>query len=152
MVIDLLREDRQVKYDLLNVIEFDSARKRMTVIVRTPENKIMVVCKGADSIIEKRLAPNQEHLKTTNKFLEQYANEGLRTLLICYKYVTDEFYADWNKQYNNALIQTTGREKAINKVAELIETDFTLVGSTAIEDKLQDEVGETISDIKAAGV
>ena len=43
------------KYKLLNLIEFDSTRKRMTVVVRTPENKILVICKGADSIIEKRL-------------------------------------------------------------------------------------------------
>ena len=44
------------KYNLLNLIEFDSTRKRMTVIVRTPEGKILVICKGADSIIEKRLS------------------------------------------------------------------------------------------------
>ena len=43
------------KYKLLNVIEFDSTRKRMSVVVKTPEGKILVICKGADSIIEKRL-------------------------------------------------------------------------------------------------
>ena len=47
--------DGQRKYKLLNLIEFDSTRKRMTVVVRTPEDKILVICKGADSIIEKRL-------------------------------------------------------------------------------------------------
>jgi len=95
MVIDLLRTGGQLKYELLNVIEFDSARKRMTVIVRTPEGKIMVVCKGADSIIEKRLRPGQGVLPTTNKFLEEYANEGLRTLLIAYRYVTEDFFNEW---------------------------------------------------------
>lgn len=43
------------KYKLLNVIEFDSTRKRMSVVVKTEEGKILVICKGADSIIEKRL-------------------------------------------------------------------------------------------------
>ena len=57
--------DGTSKYKLLNVIEFDSARKRMSVIVRTPQNKILVVCKGADSIIEKRLIPGQILLKKT---------------------------------------------------------------------------------------
>ena len=42
-------------FKLLNLIEFDSTRKRMTVVVRTPEGKILVITKGADSIIEKRL-------------------------------------------------------------------------------------------------
>ena len=45
------------KYELLYVLEFDSTRKRMSVIVRTQENKLMLICKGADSIIEKRLIP-----------------------------------------------------------------------------------------------
>ena len=53
------------KYKLLNLIEFDSTRKRMTVVVRTPENKILVICKGADSIIEKRLKRGQVHLDQT---------------------------------------------------------------------------------------
>jgi magnesium-transporting ATPase (P-type) len=97
MVIEHTRTGGVSKYELLNVIEFDSARKRMTVIVRTPDNRVMVVCKGADSIIEKRLRPGQALLKSTNKYLEDYANQGLRTLLICYKYVTDEFYQDWSK-------------------------------------------------------
>lgn len=57
--------DGERKYRLLNVIEFDSTRKRMTVIVRTPENNILVICKGADSIIEKRLKPGCEILEKT---------------------------------------------------------------------------------------
>ena len=44
------------------------------------------------------------------------------------------------------------KEAAINKVAELLEVEFDLIGSTAIEDKLQDDVGKTIYDIKKAGV
>jgi len=47
-------------------------------------------------------------------------------------------YDAWNVQYSNALCQITGRDEAVNKVAEKIEKDFTLLGSTAIEDKLQE--------------
>ena len=53
------------KFKLLNIIEFDSARKRMSVIVRTPEDEILIICKGADSIIEERLAPGSKILKKT---------------------------------------------------------------------------------------
>ena len=38
------------------------------------------------------------------------------------------------------------------RAAEKIETNFVLIGSTAIEDKLQDEVADTISFIKEAGI
>lgn len=85
---------RQV-YKLLNLIEFDSTRKRMTVVVRTPENKIKVICKGADSIIEKRLKPGQQHLKQTQSFLDAYAKTGLRTLLIASKEITEQEYVAW---------------------------------------------------------
>ena len=81
--------DGERKFKLLNVIEFDSTRKRMSVIVKNNENnKIMVICKGADSIIEKRLKPNQETLETTKSFLDEFAETGLRTLLIASKEIT----------------------------------------------------------------
>jgi P-type E1-E2 ATPase len=80
------------KYKLLNLIEFDSARKRMTVVVRTPDNKILVICKGADSIIEKRLKPGQKFLGATQGFLESYATIGLRTLLIAKKELNPNWY------------------------------------------------------------
>jgi len=46
---------KTIKYELLNVIEFTSSRKRMSVIVKTEEEKIIVMTKGADSIIYPRL-------------------------------------------------------------------------------------------------
>ena len=41
---------------LLYVCEFNSTRKRMSIIIRDPENKIILMCKGADSVIEERLS------------------------------------------------------------------------------------------------
>ena len=87
------------KYQLLNLIEFDSTRKRMTVVVRTPENKILVITKGADSIIEKRLKQNSRFLKQTQSYLDSYAKEGLRTLLIASKQMSEKDYTAWNKKY-----------------------------------------------------
>ena len=124
------------KFKLLNVIEFDSARKRMSVIVRKPDGKILIVCKGADSIIEKRLRPGQSLLKKTQGFLDEYAKTGLRTLLIAQKEVSEEFYNDWAAKHAAAQTVTVNRDKELDKVAELIENDFELIGSTAIEDKL----------------
>lgn len=123
----------------------------MSVIVRTPEGKVMCICKGADSIIEQRLKKHGKLLKKSQKYLDGYAKLGLRTLLIASKQVDEEFYKDWAKKYQKASV-SVNKEKEINKVAELIEIDFDLIGSTAIEDKLQDEVGRTIYDIKKAGV
>jgi len=80
--------DGERKYKLLNLIEFDSDRKRMTVVVKTPEDAILVICKGADSIIEKRLKPSPMLLDRTQGFLDAYAKVGLRTLLIASKQIS----------------------------------------------------------------
>lgn len=107
----------------------------MTVVVRTPENRILVICKGADSIIEKRLRPGQQHLKKTQSFLDEYAKTGLRTLLIASKEITEAEYQAWQEKFI-AASTTANKEAAINKLAEELEVDFNLIGSTAIEDKL----------------
>jgi len=87
--------DGERRYKLLNVIEFDSTRKRMSVIVKTPEDRILVICKGADSIIEKRLKSKQKHLSKTKIFLDEFAHTGLRTLLIASKEIDEKFYLKW---------------------------------------------------------
>ena len=84
--------DGERKYKLLNLIEFDSTRKRMTVVVRTPENRILVITKGADSIIEKRLKANSKYLSQTQTYMDAYAKEGLRTLLIASKTIKEKEY------------------------------------------------------------
>lgn len=89
-----------LSYEILNVIEFTSARKRMSVIVRTPEGLIKLFCKGADSIIYEKLAS-----KTTNNaedgvdfreitlnHLEAFATEGLRTLCFAFADIPESLY------------------------------------------------------------
>lgn len=162
IIVDLLRTGERVQYKLLHVIEFNSDRKRMSVIVRDNENRILIVCKGADSIIAKRLEGStevdrklictQEHYKATQADVEKYAEVGLRTLLVAYRYVEEDHYKQWLEKYTKASQSTGDREKEIGLVAEEIEVDFTLAGCSAIEDKLQDDVGATIRDIKKAGI
>lgn len=155
-----------VRYKLLNIIEFDSARKRMTVIVRTPSGEIKVMCKGADSIIYPRLrsknpkaAPlkngkeeHEDYIEITEKHLEDYACEGLRTLLLAEKTITEQEYAEWEAKYVKATLEQVNREEKVAAVQDEIEYDFELVGATAIEDKLQDDVANTISVLKEAGI
>jgi magnesium-transporting ATPase (P-type) len=75
-----------LKYKLLAVLEFTSSRKRMSVILETPEGDIKILCKGADSIILERLRDGQDELiNQTNQYLENYAKDGLRTLLLSEK-------------------------------------------------------------------
>lgn len=86
------------------------------------------------------------------KDLSAYADVGLRTLLIAYKYIDDKFYNEWVEKFKEAETCLEDREKAIGTCAEEVELDFELVGCSAIEDKLQDEVGPTIRDFRKAGI
>ena len=88
----------------------------------------------------------------TLDYIADYAKEGLRTLLIAQREIDPQVYMDWNKKYQLASTSLKDREEAINAVADIIEKGLTLIGSTAIEDKLQDDVADTISFIKAAGI
>lgn len=113
IIVELLRKKETVQYKLLHVIEFNSDRKRMSVIVRDKDNRILIVCKGADSIIAARLLPNQEHFKATQADVERYAEVGLRTLLVAYRYVEEDFYNEWLQKFMKASQSTGDREKEI---------------------------------------
>jgi phospholipid-transporting ATPase len=86
---------KREKWKLLNTIEFNSTRKRMTVVAKDPEGLIHVYCKGADSILFPLLAPFNKvtrHVeKKTNQFLDEYSKDGLRTLLLVEKVTVSLF-------------------------------------------------------------
>lgn len=142
------------RWKLLNVLEFNSDRKRMSVIVEDPfDGKIKLFCKGADTMIYDRLADGQDDIKeTTMQHLELFAADGLRTLCLAVKELDRDTYDEWNAKYNQAALQISGREAAIDAVSEEIETNLVLVGATAIEDKLQDGVPEAIATLLSAGL
>lgn len=89
------------QYTLLCVLEFTSDRKRMTVVVKDNRGFIRVMIKGADSIIEPRLKKGTQ-MDVTNKHLEDFSNEGLRTLVIAEKIIDEEFWTEWKDKYDQA--------------------------------------------------
>lgn len=233
-------------YEILDVVEFSSKRKRMSVIVRCPDGRIWLICKGADNIMLPRLrmAPtdmkgirndtgvaSQPGLKSAtgwtsvrpqqtsgmdeaieesnssvysrtslptsdswiplrtrhmragrpsnnspedqrrNSFLEsdcvtdeahvirecfthidQYATEGLRTLVYADKFLDAHDYANWKRLYREAETSLDGRQDRIEEVSELLEQHLDMVGASAVEDKLQDGVPETIEKMRQAGI
>lgn len=143
-------EDQE--WEVLNVCEFNSSRKRMSTVVRGPDGKIKLFCKGADTVIFERLAPKQEFAEGTLVHLEDYATEGLRTLCLSYRDIPEAEYREWADLYDNAASQMTGRGEALDKVAEIIEQNLNLLGATAIEDRLQDGVPDTIHTLQQAGI
>ncbi|KAI0387757.1 phospholipid-translocating P-type ATPase [Hypomontagnella monticulosa] len=265
-------------YEILDVIEFSSKRKRMSIIVRYPDGRICIICKGADSMIlprlklahlamqkatevrksvemERELLRRSEQLEVRNSFggrpslnlrgvpgnrnsiglspagapdkrpavvrsrsvepsrsrasgdkprpslgirttsldvtktlsmlspatprpqqdkfgflddpsihdestifgrcfkhLDDFATEGLRTLLFAKKFIPETEYNVWKKTYNDATTSLVNRQDMIEAAGELIEQSLDLVGATAIEDKLQAGVPETIDKLRRANI
>ncbi|KAF9918043.1 hypothetical protein BX616_010514, partial [Lobosporangium transversale] len=237
-------------YEILNVLEFSSKRKRMSVIYRMPDGRICLFTKGADSVILERvrdprtgfddiLNPDSpipftldsphphgydgmdpleslDHPKTdkrrkrplqrsstspagvegvlreldrlehskgasaasrapadvdyiaayffgqtqsemweyqqTMDHIQEYATTGLRTLLYGHRYLSEEEYSQWAKQYANAQSALEGRQEKLEQAAELLEQNLDMTGATAIEDKLQVGVPETIDKLRRAGI
>ncbi|XP_015200795.1 probable phospholipid-transporting ATPase IA isoform X2 [Lepisosteus oculatus] len=143
---------QEEKYELLNVLEFTSNRKRMSVIVRTPSGNIRLYCKGADTVIYDRLADNSRYKVITLKHLKQFATEGLRTLCYAVADISESSYQEWIKLYHRASTALQNRVLKLEESYELIEKNLQLLGATAIEDKLQDKVPETIETLMKADI
>uniref|UniRef100_A0A8C9VDR3 Phospholipid-transporting ATPase n=1 Tax=Scleropages formosus TaxID=113540 RepID=A0A8C9VDR3_SCLFO len=150
VIIEALGEEEQ--YELLNVLEFTSNRKRMSVIMRTPSGRIRLYCKGADSVIYERLADTSRYKEITLKHLEQFATEGLRTLCYAVADVPQASYLEWLEVYQRASTALNNRALKLEESYELIEKNLQLLGATAIEDKLQDKVPETIETLVKADI
>ena len=98
------------------------------------------------------IQPFKNKIKIILNSNQTYASDGLRTLCFAYREISESEYAEWNEEFQKANTAMSNRAEELEKVGELIEKDFFLVGATAVEDKLQDGVPETIHILGEAGV
>ncbi|XP_043842888.1 phospholipid-transporting ATPase VB [Dromiciops gliroides] len=152
-------------FDLLYTLGFDSVRKRMSVIVRHPwTGEIIVYTKGADSVMmdlledpakakdpaaEKKLRKIQAR---TQKHLDWYARDGLRTLCIAKKVLKEEDFQRWVNFRHEAEASLDNQDELLMETAQHLETQLTLLGATGIEDRLQEGVPDTIAALREAGI
>nr|CAD2144792.1 unnamed protein product [Meloidogyne enterolobii] len=142
-------------FDLLNVLEFTSDRKRMSVILKDKNNKIKLYCKGADNIIFDRLSSelNSSHsLESATQALNDYAQKGYRTLCFGMRELDSEFYLNWIEDFKTSSTSLEKREEKLAAVSERVECNLRLIGVSAIEDKLQENVPLTIRTLLSAGI
>uniref|UniRef100_A0A8V5GLC2 Phospholipid-transporting ATPase n=1 Tax=Melopsittacus undulatus TaxID=13146 RepID=A0A8V5GLC2_MELUD len=139
-------------YRVLAMLDFNSDRKRMSVLVRDPQGTIRLYTKGADTVILERLQSRGPNETFTERALDRFAEETLRTLCLASKEVTEAEYGDWSRRHREASILLQGRAQELDKLYEEMEQNLQLLGATAIEDKLQDGVPETIQLLKLGNI
>ncbi|KAK1281312.1 Phospholipid-transporting ATPase 1 [Acorus gramineus] len=152
IIIDILGE-RQ-RFDVLGLHEFDSDRKRMSVIIGCPDKSVKLLVKGADSamftVIEKFL--NADVVRSTETHLHAYASMGLRTLVVGIRELSSADFEEWQSTYEKASTALFGRSSKLRAVAANIEQNLRLLGASGIEDKLQEGVPEAIESMRQAGI
>eukprot|EP00761_Pharyngomonas_kirbyi_P000391 gb/GECH01000391.1/.p1 GENE.gb/GECH01000391.1/~~gb/GECH01000391.1/.p1 ORF type:complete len:1222 (+),score=292.51 gb/GECH01000391.1/:1-3666(+) len=153
MTIKKEDESKEEEVELLEVLEFNSTRKRMSVIVRESNGDIVLYTKGADAVLFPLMRPNQKYIEETTENLKNFANEGLRTLICASTVLNPDHFHAWQKRCHEARsIVGKERDQKVMEVYAEIEQDLELVGATAIEDKLQEGVPETIAELAMAKV
>ncbi|KAI8373699.1 hypothetical protein BD560DRAFT_446220 [Blakeslea trispora] len=155
LTLDIL--GNEYNFELLDVLEFNSDRKRMSVIIRRPDpwNDIILYCKGADSTISNLLTKagqDEQMLQKTFDDVDKFSENGLRTLLLAYRILEEDEYKRWKAEMDEASTATEDRAEKIEKVQATIEVDLKLLGATGIEDKLQEGVPKCIEDLRYAGI
>ena len=140
----------EITFELLHIADFDNNRKRMSVVVREPDTgEITCYTKGADTTVMAVLNRSSDGLllQKTQKALDDFASDGLRTLVLAYKKMSEEEWAAWAADYHKASTSMDDRDEQIAKCHDELEQNLTLAGVTAIEDKLQDGVPRAIKKI-----
>lgn len=139
-----------ITFDVLDIFPFTSESKRMGIVVRdTQTRELVFLQKGADVV----MSPIVQRNDWLDEECANMAREGLRTLVIARKRLTDESYARFKERYHAASIQLEGRNEAMtNVVSEELEVNMELLGLTGVEDKLQDNVRSTLEMLRNAGL
>lgn len=147
---------QDVAYQVFRKMEFNSDRKRMSIVIRDPaDGHYKMFTKGADSIIKDRLDPKQvseKMMEGVDDFLMRASVKGLRTLLMAMRVIDENEFKAFFGEIAEAEKDVMNRDKILAQIYDRFERGLVLLGATAVEDRLQDNVPETINDLQEAGI
>ena len=155
--VSLLVKGEKKVHRILHTLAFTSKRKRSSVVVENEDGTISLYCKGADNVITARLRPSagpdeKKMRSTTMVDLDQFAADGLRTLLIATASIDRSVYDQWVVRYEKARASLIDRDSKIEALQDELEVNLELLGTTGVEDKLQDNVPDALRSLRAAGI
>ncbi|EFX85164.1 hypothetical protein DAPPUDRAFT_314296 [Daphnia pulex] len=138
-----------MRFTVLQIFPFTSETKRMGIIVRDDQSgEIVFYMKGADTVMNR--------IVLYNDWLEEecgnMAREGLRTLVVAKRPLTDEQYSEFDTRYQAAKMALTDRAARVAAVVESLERDMELLAVTGVEDRLQENVKPSLELLRNAGI
>jgi phospholipid-translocating ATPase len=149
MTLQLNSTQHLFHYQILQTFPFTSETKRMGIIIRDEQtNEIIFYLKGADIVMQSIVQYND----WLQEECSNMAREGLRTLVVAKKHLTTEQYQEFEQRLMRARLQTIDRNRRVNEVIETLERDMELLCVTGVEDKLQENVRQTLETLRNAGI
>lgn len=159
---------RRVSFEVLAMVEFASERQRMSIVVRrrgdadgdaggddngSAPGQVWLLTKGADSaLLPLCREDDAELVSVTERHVNDFATRGLRTLVFAERVLDADAFKAWNERLQQAELALQAREARIYDAWQHIERDFSLLGVTGVEDRLQEQVPHTIETIRLAGI
>jgi phospholipid-translocating ATPase len=143
--------DEVESYEILANFPFSSETKRMGIVLRNESNnEIYFYVKGAENVIEKLV--KEDYKSFINENSTNLATNGLRTLVVAQKLIKNEYFKEWLEKYHTAQASMENRNDKIRDAINLLEKNMEFLCVTGVEDELQEEVYETIENMKNAGI
>ncbi|CAG9332606.1 unnamed protein product [Blepharisma stoltei] len=153
--ISLRINGETLEYRILGINEFSSERKRMSIVVEPMSERnrnVILLCKGADSVMLERCLGSSQDIITINKHLDEFSLSGLRTFVLGRRELTMEQANDYQIRYNTAKNALSDKAARLYELAEEFEKDMDLIGAAAVEDKIQEGVPEAIETLMEGGI
>ena len=136
-------------YEVLHEMPFSSELKRMGVLLRhVPSGEVLFYVKGADSVMMDRVSGAD----WVEEEVGNLAREGLRTLVVAYRSLTEGQYAAFAAELHKARLAKSGRNAAVRSAFEMLEEGMAVLCITAVEDRLQANVRTTLEMLRGANV
>ena len=156
--IDQWLRERENDFDIASIHEdtpYESPRPsglaRPSIAYSDARSSIQI--EEMDDMIDENIAADETAvIERCFQHINDFATEGLRTLLYGYRFLEDGEYATWKKGYLDATTSLVDRSRLIEEAGDLIEQQLELAGATAIEDKLQRGVPEAIDKLRRAKI
>ena len=155
---DQVGNSKKKQFKVLEKFDFTSQRQCSSIIVEDlSTKKIILYIKGSDKKIFNNLDnySKQNLYSKTKAHLDKFAKQGLRTLCYGFKYISINDYNIWEKEYNETKYKSI-QNKELSGIVDIlinkIESNIVLLGVSALEDKLQDEVEKDIKKFIEAGI
>ena len=147
----------KINYSVSNILEFTSERQRMSVIMKSKDIKgndnYLLYIKGSDYMLNKRAVNKDSNIyKNIFNKVKEYSDKGFRILVFGYKVISQEEYNKFNDKYKEIIFDINHKDSDIYDLYDEIEQDIQLLGVTAIEDELQNNVEESINKFLSIGI